>query len=227
MSSRFNPAPPHFADWATDLVFALDALSHVAVDEVLFIEDSETETKSDNKKYMELKRIPEFVEDFLGQHFGTPRKAYAVIIYRLNIGSLEPETMLAHLAEQLLKIPEEGKGLVKPDISTFEVLAEALGYNWKQKIREKLPNLLDDLPPGYKPASKQVTLDELAGEGEEIISQAAVDHARVDTLVAAGAEAPPADNWQPAKPYVAPDNVTQLFPTRFTPVPATGTYPPE
>lgn len=149
MSSRFSTAAPHFKEWAEALVQSAEPLRHVVVEEIMFLEDTETETKSDTKKYMELKKIPEFVEDFLGRHFGVTRKAYAVIIYRLNCGALDNAAMVAHLAEQLLKIPDEGRGLVQPDIKTFTPLAKALGFNWKEKIQQALPNLLNEKLPGW------------------------------------------------------------------------------
>lgn len=176
MSSRYQIAAPHFKEWADSLIFTLNDLTHVRTEEILFIEDSETETKSENKKYMDMKRIPEFVEDFLGQHFGgVPRKAFAVIIYRLNINALDTEALLFHLAEQLMKIPAEGKGLIKPDVNTFDTLARIGGHNWKDRIQEKLPHLLKELPPGYAPPPRQVTLDELGQKREEKQQPAMVD----------------------------------------------------
>lgn len=208
MSSRFSLAAPHFAEWAEALNQSAEPLKHIAVDEILFLEDTETETKSDNKRYMELKRIPEWCEDFLGQNFGTPRKAYAVLIYRLNCGSLDNNAMLAHLTEQLLKIPDEGKGLNQPDIKTFEPLARALGYNWKQKIQEKLPNLLEEKLPGWPARQVQMTVDDaLAAKREQVAEDA-------QEIAGAGlddGDTPPDDGWQPEAPYVAPpDNVRQL-----------------
>lgn len=209
MSSRFSKAGPLFEDWAQELVETYEELSHVAVDEILFVEDTETETKSDAKKYMEIKRVPEWCEDLLGQHFGVARKGFAVIIYKLNCGALDSEAMIAHLAEQLLKIPQEGKALEKPDVVTFDPLAKALGYNWKQKVREKLPHLLKDRIPGWPARQVQATLETLPEASED-----AADNSP---------PAPPADDWMPPAPYVAkPDNLVQ-FPGGHAQQAPTGT----
>lgn len=215
---RYQTAAPHFKEWAEGLSQSADPLSHVAVDEILFIEDTETETKSDNKRYMELKKIPEFVEDALGAHFGVARKAYAVIIYRLNCSNLDNETMIAHLAEQLLKIPDEGRSLNQPDVRTFAVLAAALGYNWKQRLQEKLPNLLTERPKGWPARLVQMTMDSMPkqdGAGPVPDDNDAPDEpgqTRND------------DGRQPAEPFVKKDNVVN-FPGA-QPLASTGTDNP-
>lgn len=227
---RYQQAAPHFQEWAEGLVQSAEPLSHVAIDELLFIEDTETETKSDAKKYMELKRIPEFVEDALGAHHGVTRKAYAVIIYRLNCANLDNETMIAHLAEQLLKIPAEGRGLEKPDIITFEPLAKALGYNWKQRLQEKLPNLLTDRPKGWPARQVQASL-ELApkappgpdgippetvaaltqqGITDDTLSSPLVQEAVQEAAAVKATKEAESDDWQPEQPYATKDNVIPM-----------------
>lgn len=229
MSSRYGLAAPHFKEWAEALTQSAAPLSHVAVDEILFVEDTETETKSDSKKYMELKRIPEFTEDFLGQQFGVARKGFALIIYRLNCGALDQEQMLARLYEELWKIPDEGKALRKLDVHTCSDLANAqgFGHNWKHKVREKLPNLLKDRPKGWP--AKQVQTSLFEGTKPPSTTQnppAEVAAASEPAQSAAGADAPPNEDeipWQPVEVYVVPDNVVQFPGGESKPAAATGT----
>lgn len=222
MSSRFTTAAPLFKEWAEALIQSAEPLRHVAIDEIMFLEDGETETKSDNKKYMELKKIPEFVEDFLGQHFGVTRKAYAVIVYRLNCGALDNEAMIAHLAEQLLKIPDEGRGLQQPDIKTFGVLAKALGYDWKNRVQEHLPNLIADRPKGWPARQVQLTVEQALQAKRDQVAEAM---ATIDNLVPDEPPAtPPPDDWQPEQPYVEKAKVLQ-FPDKQQAHAPTGTDP--
>lgn len=143
--------------WAqrAGMIAANLGLHHVNVNDIVFIEDVDTEDKPERpleeRRYFTLRKIPDYLEDVC-------RASYVMVVYRLNLNRPNEQFAAAALADELLKVPEGGGGLVKPEIRTHKALAHVLGSaQWRLQSPEFFAGL--DLTQPLPGSSVQQTLE--------------------------------------------------------------------
>lgn len=155
----------HYRPIAEALCKKHEELKHVPVNNILFLDDVETEKKSKGKYVLaEIGKIPakwsEVIEQTTGFYF-----ELVLTVYRENTSHLSREQKIALIYHELRHIRDTAKGLVLVghDIEDWREMHDKLGPNWSSTHAD-MPDLLDaefdwskfDPPPGLFTGLKAV-----------------------------------------------------------------------
>lgn len=127
---------------AQALVKKFDEISHVMVNNILFVEDQISIKKKAGKTiFAQVSKIPEKWDDIIyqitGRHFD-----YMMEIYKFNIINMSREQIYALIYHELRHIGTDGK-MVDHEINDWVNMVEKLGMNWNT-TRAPIPDLLDE-----------------------------------------------------------------------------------
>ena len=125
---------------ATALVKKYKEISHVVVNNILFIEDTEgTKKKQGRTIFAQIGLIPEKWDDVIYQLTGK-RFGYMMEIYKINIAMMSREQVYALIYHELRHIDTDGS-IKGHDIEDWTNMIEKLGVDWGS-TRAGIPNLL-------------------------------------------------------------------------------------
>jgi len=127
---------------AQALVKKFDEISHVVVNNILFVEDQvSTKKKAGKTIFAQISKVPEKWDDIIyqitGRHFD-----YMMEIYKFNIINMSREQIYALIYHELRHIGTDGK-MVDHEINDWINMVEKLGMNWNT-TRAPIPDLLDE-----------------------------------------------------------------------------------
>jgi hypothetical protein len=127
---------------AQALVKKFDEISHVMVNNVLFVEDQiSTKKKAGKTIFAQVSKVPEKWDDIIyqitGRHFD-----YMMEIYKINIFQMSREQIYALIYHELRHIDTDGE-IKGHDIEDWTNMIEKLGADWNV-TRNGIPNLLDE-----------------------------------------------------------------------------------
>ena len=126
---------------AAALIKKYPELKHIAVDSILFVEDTESAKKNKGQiVFAQIGTIPEKWSDIVYQISGQPFD-YLLEIYRLNIMQMSREQIYALIYHELRHIGEDGK-IIDHEINDWINMVEKLGVNWNV-TKGSIPDLLD------------------------------------------------------------------------------------
>lgn len=127
---------------AQALVKKYEELKHIAVESILFIEDTESAKKSNGQIiFAQIGAIPEKWSDIVYQTSGQPFD-YLMEIFKINTAMMSREQIIALIYHELRHIGEDGK-IKSHDIEDWTNMVEKLGLDWGS-TRASIPNLLAD-----------------------------------------------------------------------------------
>lgn len=126
---------------AQALIKKYKEIKHIIVNEILFIEDTESKKKKNGQiVFAQIGLIPDKWDDVIYQLTGR-RFGYMMEIYKLNISMMSREQIYALIYHELRHIDRDGK-LVGHDIEDWINMIEKLGADWGS-TRASIPNILD------------------------------------------------------------------------------------
>ena len=127
---------------AAALVKKYKEISHIVVNEILFVEDTEgTKKKQGRTIFAQISLIPEKWDDVIYQLTGR-RFGYMMEIYRTNIAMMSREQIYALIYHELRHIGLDGT-IKGHDIEDWTNMIEKLGADWAN-TKGSIPDLLDD-----------------------------------------------------------------------------------
>lgn len=126
---------------AKALINKYPELSHIAVESILFVEDTESVKKNKGQiVFAQISMIPDKWSDVVyqttGQHFD-----YMMEIYKFNIMQMAREQIIALIYHELRHIGKDGK-LIDHEVNDWINMIEKLGANWNT-TKGSIPDLLD------------------------------------------------------------------------------------
>ncbi|MTI82612.1 MAG: hypothetical protein FH756_01675 [Firmicutes bacterium] len=127
---------------AQALVERYPELGHIAVKDILFVDDMESTGKHKDKyKFAQISKVPEkwhqIIYQMTGKSFG-----FMMEFFKRNIESTSREQVIALVYHELRHIDIDGE-LKSHDIEDWANMHYKLGFNWAETKR-RIPNLLDD-----------------------------------------------------------------------------------
>lgn len=127
---------------AAALIKKYPELKHIAVNSILFVEDTESVKKSKGKTvFAQISQIPEKWSDIVYQAHGKPFD-YLMEIYKINLYQMSQEQVIALIYHELRHIGTDGK-IIDHDINDWTNMVEKLGADWNV-TKGSIPNLLED-----------------------------------------------------------------------------------
>jgi len=127
---------------AQALVKKYEELKHIAIDSILFVEDTESAKKNKGQiVFAQISAIPEKWSDIVYQTSGQLFD-YLMEIYRINIMQMSQEQVIALIYHELRHIGTDGS-LKGHDIEDWTNMVEKLGADWNS-TRGSIPDLLAD-----------------------------------------------------------------------------------
>lgn len=127
---------------ARALINKYQELSHITVESILFVEDTESVKKhKGNLVFAQISEIPEKWCDVVYQTTGQSFE-YLMEIYKFNIMQMTREQIIALIYHELRHIGKDGK-LVDHEISDWVNMIEKLGSDWNS-TKGYVPDLLDE-----------------------------------------------------------------------------------
>lgn len=125
---------------AQALVKKYEELKHIAVDSILFVEDTESVKKAKGQIiFAQIGTIPEKWSDIVYQTSGQPFD-YLMEIYKLNTMQMSREQIVALIYHELRHIGADGK-IIDHEINDWTNMIEKLGIDWNS-TQGSIPNLL-------------------------------------------------------------------------------------
>lgn len=126
---------------AQALVKKFDEISHVVVNNILFVEDQvSTKKKAGKTIFAQISKVPEKWDDIIyqitGRHFD-----HMMEIYKINIFQMSQEQVFALIYHELRHIGADGE-IKGHDIEDWTNMIEKLGADWNVTLAS-IPNLLD------------------------------------------------------------------------------------
>lgn len=127
---------------AQALVEKYPELKHIAVNGILFIENTEDMKKKNNTiVFGQIGLVPgkwnEIIYQMIGRNF-----FYMIEIFKINTSVMSREQLIALIYHELKHIGKDGK-LESHDIEDWINMIEKLGGSWNS-TRASIPNILDD-----------------------------------------------------------------------------------
>ncbi len=127
---------------AKALVDKYEELKHVAVDGILFVENTETKKKNNGKfVFAQIGTISEKWSDMVYQMTGETF-VYLLEVYKENTAMMSREQIVALIYHELRHIGKDGK-LKNHDIEDWANMVEKLGVDWNSTLGS-IPDLLAD-----------------------------------------------------------------------------------
>lgn len=127
---------------ARALIKKYEKLKHIAVDSILFVEDTETIKKNKGQiVFAQISAIPEKWSDIVYQATGQPLD-YLLEVFKINTAMMSREQIIALIYHELRHISGDGS-LKGHDIEDWTNMVEKLGLDWAN-TKGSIPNLLDD-----------------------------------------------------------------------------------
>lgn len=125
---------------ARALIKKYEELKHIAVDSILFVEDTETIKKNKGQiVFAQISTISEKWSDIVYQATGQTFD-YLMEIYKLNIMQMSREQIIALIYHELRHIGADGK-IIDHEINDWTNMIEKLGIDWNS-TQGSIPNLL-------------------------------------------------------------------------------------
>ena len=119
-----------------------EELSHISVNNILFIENTNTaKKKSGSAIFAQIGTIPEKWEEIIYQTTGK-KFYYMMEIFKVNVFAMSREQIVALIYHELRHIGPDGK-LIGHDIEDWSNMVEKLGVNWGTTFAS-IPDLLDE-----------------------------------------------------------------------------------
>jgi len=126
---------------AQALVKKYEELKHIAIDSILFVEDTESAKKNKGQiVFAQISAIPEKWSDIVYQAAGQPFD-YLLEVFKINIAMMSREQVVALIYHELRHIGKDGK-IKNHDIEDWTNMVEKLGVDWNV-TQGSIPNLLD------------------------------------------------------------------------------------
>ena len=126
---------------AAALIKKYPELKHIAVESILFVEDTETIKKNKGQiVFAQISAIPEKWSDIVYQATGQPFE-YLLEIFKINTAMMSREQIIALIYHELRHIGEDGK-IIDHEINDWINMVEKLGVNWNV-TKGSIPDLLD------------------------------------------------------------------------------------
>lgn len=127
---------------AAALIKKYPELKHIAVESILFVEDTESLKKNKGQTvFAQISSIPEKWSDIVYQTSGQPFD-YLMDIYKFNIMQMSREQIIALVYHELRHIAIDGS-LKGHDIEDWTNMIEKLGVDWNV-TQGVIPDLLAD-----------------------------------------------------------------------------------
>jgi predicted metallopeptidase len=127
---------------AKALIEKYEELRHIAVNEILFVDDNESpKRKGGSIVFAQMGLVPDKWTDVIYQITGR-RFAYMLEVFKVNTALMSREQIIALIYHELRHIGVDGK-LRNHDIEEWTNVLEKLGANWNS-TRSAIPNILDD-----------------------------------------------------------------------------------
>lgn len=140
-SGKFMINNDYYAPLAHALAKKFDALKHIPVPSILFVENTAGNGKDRNKfKYANISKLPEKWQDILKQVTGR-NFCYMIEIYKKNLEDLTHSQVVLIIYRELRKLGKDGE-IQAYDIEEFSEIAYSVGTDWDGKNRI-IPNLFD------------------------------------------------------------------------------------
>jgi hypothetical protein len=126
---------------AAALVNKFDEISHVIVEDILFVEDTTSVKKKQGRTiFAQVSQVPDKWNDIVyqltGRHFD-----FMMEIYKINIYNMSREQVYALIYHELRHIDRDGS-IIGHDIEDWTNMIEKLGVDWNT-TRNGIPNILD------------------------------------------------------------------------------------
>lgn len=127
---------------AAALIEKYPELNHIAVESILFVEDTESAKKNKGQTvFAQIGTIPEKWSDIVYQTSGQPFD-YLLEIFKINMAMMSREQIIALVYHELRHIGKDGK-IIDHEISDWTNMVEKLGLDWAN-TKGSIPNLLSD-----------------------------------------------------------------------------------
>lgn len=127
---------------AAALIKKYPELKHIAVESILFVEDTESAKKNKGQTvFAQISAIPEKWSDIVYQATGQPFD-YLLEVFKINIAMMSREQIIALIYHELRHIGRDGK-IKNHDIEDWTNMVEKLGVDWNV-TQGSIPDLLDD-----------------------------------------------------------------------------------
>ena len=125
---------------AQTLVKKYEELKHIAVDSILFVEDTESVKKAKGQIiFAQISTIPEKWSDIVYQTSGQPFD-YLLEIFKINTAMMSREQIVALIYHELRHIGTDGS-IKGHDIEDWTNMVEKLGLDWAN-TKGSIPDLL-------------------------------------------------------------------------------------
>ncbi len=125
---------------AAALIEKYPELNHIAVESILFVEDTESAKKNKGQTvFAQIGTIPEKWSDIVYQTSGQPFD-YLLEIFKINMAMMSREQIIALVYHELRHIGKDGK-IIDHEISDWTNMVEKLGVDWNV-TRGVIPDLL-------------------------------------------------------------------------------------
>lgn len=127
---------------AAALIEKYPELNHIAVESILFVEDTESAKKNKGQiVFAQISAIPEKWSDIVYQASGQPFE-YLLEVFKINTAMMSREQIIALIYHELRHIATDGS-LKGHDIEDWTNMVEKLGVNWNV-TKGSIPDLLAD-----------------------------------------------------------------------------------
>ena len=127
---------------AAALIKKYPELKHIAVESILFVEDTESLKRNKGQTvFAQISTIPEKWSNIVYQTSGQPFD-YMMEIYKFNIMQMSREQIIALVYHELRHIGKDGS-IKGHDIEDWTNMVEKLGLDWAN-TKGSIPNLLSD-----------------------------------------------------------------------------------
>ncbi len=127
---------------AAALIKKYPELKHIAVESILFVEDTESTKKNKGQiMFAQISAIPEKWSDIVYQASGQPFE-YLLEVFKINTAMMSREQVIALIYHELRHIGKDGS-IKGHDIEDWTNMVEKLGVDWNV-TQGVIPDLLAD-----------------------------------------------------------------------------------